>query len=341
MKKSMASPATVAHVMTEKYLRGVPLYRQEQYWKSNGVEFNRNTLANWVIRSSRWFAPLYECMKSELLKEDIVHADETELRVLKRDGKPTSSVSRMWVYCSGKYTDKLMALYQYHPTRSKAVVEDMLGKYCGYLHTDGYAAYNAAEKSKHVGCWAHVRRKFLECIPKGVSTADSKAAQALGFIEKMFAIEKATSDLPPEERQKKRREQIKPVLEAFWLCLEKIHLSDNQLSKATKYALNNRKALETFLTDGRIEMTNNRAERAVKPFVIGRKNFLFSDTDKGAEASALCYTIIESTKLNNLNVFAYLNHLLSELPKLGDAPTKEQLTPFLPWAELPPELKIN
>lgn len=148
MKKSMASPATVAYTMQEKYQNGVTLFRQEQYWKSQGVELKRNTLANWIIRSSQWFKPMYELMLEELLEEDILHADETELRVLKRDGKRTNSMSRMWVFCSGKYSSKLMSLYKYHPTRSAKVVESVLGKYKGYLQTDGYESYTHAWEAR-------------------------------------------------------------------------------------------------------------------------------------------------------------------------------------------------
>ena len=196
-------------------------------------------------------------MKDELFKEDIVHADESELRVLKRDGKPTNSVSGMWVFCSGAYSQKQIGLYKYHPTRSSAVVREVIGEYSGYLHTDGYSEYNTA--------------------PGG-----------------------------------------------------------SKLYQAVNYSLNHKTELEGYLADGRIEMTNNRAERAVKPFVIARKNFLFSDTSRGAESSALCFSMIESAKLNNLNVYVYLIYLFSELPKLGENPPEEKLTKFLPLSrELP------
>ncbi len=336
IKKSMAALATIAFVMSEKYQNGVPLYRQEQYWGNNGVELSRNTLAAWIIKGARWFKPVFKKIERNLLQEPIIHADETELKVLKRDGEVTNSISRMWVYCSGKHSEKPVAFYQYRPTRSKKVVEEIFGSYEGVLQTDGYAAYNAAEKTKHAGCWAHARRKFVDCLPKGVNETNSKAAEALEIIEKIFAEEKSFEDLKPDERKTKRMEFIKPLLDAFWLCLENINPAGGlNLEKAVNYALNNKQQLKLFLTDGHIELTNNRAERAVKPFVLGRKNFLFSDTDKGAEASALCYSMIETAKLNKLNPMAYLTYLLTELPKLGDEPTEEQLEKLMPWAELP------
>lgn len=337
MKKSMASPATVAYTIQEKYQNGVTLFRQEQYWKSNGVELNRNTLANWIIRSSLWLKPLWKLMKDELFKEDIVHADETELRVLKRDGKPTNSVSRMWVFCSGTYSQKQMALYQYHPTRSSAVVREVIGDYSGYLQTDGYSAYNAADRATHIGCWAHARRKFVDCVPKGIDDKNSKAAAALDIIERLFSIEQGLKGMPEEKIRAERTEKSVPLLNKYWELLQTISApGGSKLYQAVSYSLNHKAALEGYLADGRIEMTNNRAERAVKPFVIARKNFLFSDTSRGAESSALCFSIIESAKLNNLNVYGYLIYLFSELPKLGENPPKEKLTGFLPWSrELP------
>lgn len=338
MKKSMASPATVAYTMQEKYQNGVTLFRQEQYWKSQGVELKRNTLANWIIRSSQWFKPMYELMLEELLEEDILHADETELRVLKRDGKATNSMSRMWVFCSGKYSSKPMSLYKYHPTRSAKVVESVLGKYKGYLQTDGYESYTHAWEAKRIGCWAHARRKWIDCLPKGIKAEGSKAAQALSIVEEIFTVEKGFVGMETEGIYTERIAKIKPLLSKYWELLEKIDApKGSALDKAVNYSLNNKNELEGFLADGRLELTNNRAERAVKPFVIARKNFLFSDTSKGAEASALCFTMIECAKLNKLDVFGYLIYLLSELPKLGEKPSKQHLIRMLPWSEDLPE----
>lgn len=338
MKKSMASPATVAYTMQEKYQNGVTLFRQEQYWKSQGVDLKRNTLANWIIRSSQWFKPMYELMLEELLKEDILHADETELRVLKRDGKQTNSMSRMWVFCSGKYSSKPMSLYKYHPTRSAKVVESVLGDYKGYLQTDGYESYTHAWKAKRIGCWAHARRKWIDCLPKGIKAEGSKAAQALSIVEEIFTVEKGFVGMGEESIYTERIAKIKPLLNKYWHLLEKTDApKGSSLDKAVNYSLNNKKELEGFLADGRLELTNNRAERAVKPFVIARKNFLFSDTSKGAEASALCFTMIECAKLNKLDVFGYLIYLLSELPKLGEKPRKQHLIRMLPWSEDLPE----
>jgi len=336
MKKSMASATTVAYVIQEKYQMGVPLYRQEQYWKSNGINLNRNTLANWIIRSSQWFVPLWEYMRKALLSLDVIHADETELKVLKDNGKPVDSMSRMWVFCSGKHEPKQLCLYKYHATRSGKVAKEMLEEYSKYLQTDGYSGYNIIQTATRIGCWAHVRRKWTDCLPKGIDSTNSKAAKALELVEKLFAIEILAESLTIEEIQKLRDEQSKPVLDAYWSLLESIDApGGSNLHKAVEYSFNQKKHLENVMLDGRLEFTNNRAERAVKPFVMARKNFLFSDTSKGADASAMCFSIIETAKLNNLNVYGYLTYLLTELPKFGENPTTEQLELVMPWALLP------
>ena len=336
IKKSMASAGTIAYVIQQKYQMGTPLYRQEQYWKAQGIDLNRTTMANWIIRSSNWIKTLFERMMTLLLKEDIIHADETVLRVLKFDGKQVDEQSRCWVFCSGKDSERKMALYLFYPTRSAKVVEEVLGKYAGYLQTDGYAAYNAAVNATRLGCWSHARRKWVECLPKGIEDKNSKAAQALELVEQIFAEDKRLEGLPEDEVYEQRLEHIKPLLERYWELLESISaVGGSNLDKAVNYSLNNRRELETFLLDGRLELTNNRAERAVKPFVMGRKNWLFSDTNKGADASMMWYSVIESAKLNNLNVYGYLLHLLTELPKLGEKPAPEQLDSFMPWAKLP------
>lgn len=333
MKKSMAAPATVAYIMQEKYENAVPLYRQERYWKSKGVEINRNTLANWIVRSSRWFEPVCEQMRKELLRGDIVHADETEFQVLKEDGRKAEQKSRMWVFCSGKDEGKQLVLYHYATSRSGKIAADRLSGFKGYLQTDGYQGYNAVEEVIHVGCWAHARRKWIDCLPKGVKPDGSKSAQALGFVDRLFALEDLFKELPSKDREKKRAEQSKPVLDAYWALLEDMNPPQGSSpEKARVYSLNQRESLEAFLLDGRLELTNNRAERAVKPFVIGRKNFLFADTSRGADASARCYSMIQSAKMNNLDVYGYLLHLLTVLPKFGEHPSTEQISSVMPWS---------
>ena len=281
MKKSMAAPSTVAYVMQEKFQNGVPLYRQEAYWKGQGVELRRNTMANWVIRSA---------------------------------------------------AEKKIALYQYSPSRSGRVAREMLQGFSGYTQTDGYSGYNCLDSVTHVGCWAHARRKWVDCFVDGKPVQDSKSEAAFRLIEEMFALEQAWKDETPQTRFDLRQQKLRPLLEQYWALLDSFEAAEGTaLSKAKTYSLNQKEALNAVLLDGRLELTNNLAERTVKPFVMARKNFLFCDTAKGADASALCFSVMETAKRNGLNPFGYLLFLLQELPKLGENPTEEQLIPLLPW----------
>ena len=313
MKKSMAAPSTVAYVMQEKFQNGVPLYRQEAYWKGQGVELRRN----------------------ELLRQDIVNVDETRVHVLKEDGRESRQMSQMWVFCSA---EKKIALYQYSPSRSGRVAKEMLQGFSGYTQTDGYSGYHCLDSVTHVGCWAHARRKWVDCFVDGKPVQDSKSEAAFRLIEEMFALEQAWKDETPQARFDLRQEKLRPLLEQYWALLDSFEAAEGTaLSKAKTYSLNQKEALNAVLLDGRLELTNNLAERTVKPFVMARKNFLFCDTAKGADASALCFSVMETARRNGLDPFGYLLFLLQELPKLGENPAEEQLTPLLPWAETLPD----
>jgi transposase len=342
MKRSLASPSTVAHVMYQKYANGVPLYRQEKDWANQGVTLSRATLANWIIRPSHeWLEPLYSVMKNQLIFEPVIHADETVIQVLKEPGKKASTESRMWVYTSGRSPTPIV-LYEYQPTRSGQHARRFLEGFSGYLQTDGYSGYNVVPNVTHCGCWAHLRRKFEEALPKGADIVGSKAAIGLDYCNRLFALEDQWIDLTAEERQKRRLEQSKPVLDEFWQWLSTLNpLRNSNLGKAVTYALNQKEALNNFLLDGRIDISNNRAENAIRPFVTGRKNWLFSDTQRGAKASAIVYSVIESAKANQLNPYMYLVLLLTKLPGLKEL-TAESLNPFLPWSpELPDWCRIS
>lgn len=335
MKKSMAAPSTVAYVMTEKFEKGVPLYRQESFWKSQGIQLQRNTMANWIIRASRWFEPLWRLLRQELLLCAVINADETRCHVLKEDGRESSQISEMWVFCS---PEKNIALYLYKPSRGGKVAKEMLADYSGFLQTDGCSSYHAVKTAVQVGCWAHARRKWVDCFEHGSPVKGSASEKAFLMVEKMFGLEKQWKNLTPEERFAKRKAELKPVMEEYWAYLNSFGAEkETNLYKAQRYSLNQQKALEAVLLDGRLEMTNNLAERTVKPFVIARKAFLFCDTARGADASALCFSMIETAKRNNLDPFGYLLFLLQELPVLGDNPTEAQLRPLLPWSKTIPD----
>jgi transposase len=336
MKRSLASPSTVAHVMYQKYVNGMPLYRQEQDWANQGVKLSRATMANWIIRSSHeWLEPLYNVMKKQLINEPVIHADETVIQVLKEPGKTASAESRMWVYTSGRSPTPTV-LFEYQPTRSGQHARRFLEGFLGYLQTDGYSGYNAVSNVTHCGCWSHMRRKFEEALPKGSDRVGSKAAIGFDFCNKLFSLEDEWLLLSATERNQKRIQHSKPVIDEFWEWISQLNpLQNSSLGKAVTYAINQKETLNNFLLDGRIEISNNRAENAIRPFVTGRKNWLFSDTQRGAKASAIVYSIIESAKANQLNPYMYLVLLFTKLPNLKEL-TAESLKPFLPWSsELP------
>ena len=208
--------------------------------------------------------------------------------------------------------------------------------FSGYLQTDGYSGYNAVPNVIHCGCWSHMRRKFEEALPKGTDIAGSKAAIGFDFCNKLFSLEDEWLLLSVPERNQKRLQYSKPVLDEFWKWVSQLNpLQNSNLGKAVTYALNQKEKLNNFLLDGHIEISNNRAENAIRPFVTGRKNWLFSDTQRGAKASAIVYSIIETAKANQLNPYMHLVFLFTELPNLKEL-TVELLISFLPWSsELP------
>lgn len=343
IKRSLASASTVAHVIYQKYVNGMPLYRQEKDWSNQGVALSRATLANWIIRSSiDWLLPLWETMKKHLLKQPVIHADETVIQVLKEEGKKASSESRMWVYCSGNTGAAPVILFEYQPTRSGEHARRFLTGFQGYLQTDGYSGYNKVPDVTRCGCWAHLRRKYQEAMPRNGDKTGSTAAVGFEYCNQLFSIEKELVQLTPEERKKQRQERSKAVLEAYWSWLETVNpLKGSKLSEAVTYSLNQKEALNAFLKDGRIELSNNRAENSIRPFVVGRKSWLFADTKKGARSSAIIYSIVETAKANNLNVYMYLVHIFSKMPGTDFKDNPLLLEDFMPWSEKIPNYCRN
>lgn len=342
IKKSMASASAIAYVMTEKFQMGTPLYRLEQYWKSRGVDLNRNTLARWVIHGSLVFKPLINYLNRLFNTLRVAHCDETGFNVLKRDGTPMNKRSTMWVRVSGKHEEHQFALYNYMRSKSQEAANELLGGFKGSLTTDGYEVYGNLTECTHTGCHAHGRRKFLDSVPKG--RQDGKAYEALQLITRMYDLEREIQENAAtlDEIKIQRQEKIKPVLEAYFACAESTNpLPGSHLDTAVNYVLKRKPELSVFINNPEVAIDNNRAERAIKPFVMARKNFLFADTEKGAEASADVFSIIETAKMNNLDVFGYLNFLLTELPKFGNDPTEEQLATVLPWNGMLPDYCMN
>jgi len=332
---SLASASSVANVIYQKYVNAMPLYRQEQDWESLGVHLSRATMANWCIRcNEEYFSRIAEELRKELLSRDIVHCDETPVQVLKEDGKKPQSKSYMWLYRTGNDDKSPVILYDYKPSRSGENAASFLKDFRGYVHSDGYSGYNKLTGIVRCGCWVHLRRKFIEAIPDGKSAGPKTNAEiGRDYCDELFAIERSLETATPKERHAKRLELERPVLDEFWNWLENLNpLSGSALGRAVTYALNQRPYMENYLLDGRLSISNNAAENAIRPFTVGRKNWLFSDTPRGAEASASIYSIVETAKANGLNVYMYFKYLLEQMTACDWHRHPELLEGMLPWS---------
>ncbi len=339
--KSIASPSSVAHVMVQKYQQSMPLYRQEREWKEIGIPLSRATLANWVIRPAEdWLMPLVQRLQERLLEQDVIHADETPVQVHKEKGRKNPAKSYMWVFSSGEYEQAHpIRLYEYQPGCSGSYAEAFLKGFNGILQTDGYTGYQKVLCQAHALCWAHARRYFVEAIPPDLRDEDllgSICKEAIERINELFAIDKKFAELTKEEREEQRLQLEKEKLETYFAWLHGIELQvlpKSKLGKAIQYSLSHKEELQAFLKSGNAALSNNICERAIRNFTIGRKNWLFSDSPKGAKASAAVYSIIETAKVNGLNPFQYLRYLFEHLPNADIQRHPEHLDDVLPWNE--------
>ena len=331
--KSLASPGLLAHVVVCKYVDALPLYRQENILQRIGVDIPRATLANWMIQAGTLIQPLINLLRDRLLAYDILQMDETTVQVLNEPGKTAQSTSYLWLQRGGPPEQPIL-LYDYDPSRSQAVPLRLLEGFKGTLQTDGYDGYNAVVAVgglTHLGCFAHARRKFDEAIKaQGKHPRGGKAHRGLALIQKLYGVEKAMRHATPEARYAYRLQQARPILEELrsWLDETLPHVPPQSATgKALNYLHNEWTKLIRYLNDGRLEIDNNRAENAIRPFVIGRKNWLFSDSVRGVKASANLYSLIETAKANGLEPYAYLRRVFAELPK---AETVEAIEALLP-----------
>ena len=272
--------------------------------------------------------------RQDLIKEDILHADETEIQVLWEEGKAPQSRSYMWLYRTGAHAKIPIVLYRYERDRRHMRPEDFLKGFSGYLHSDGYKAYHKLEGVTSIGCFAHIRRKFVEAVevaPKGKASSNL-ASKAVKDIGQIFVWEEHLSKLDEAERYQKRSEKQKPLMENFFSWLEGIVVSEKSaLGRARKYALGQKEYILNFYKDGRLELTNNRAERSIKPFVIGRKNFLFANTPRGAKTSAILYSLVETAKESGVDPYQYFVFALTEAAKLSAAGNTNQIGKLTPY----------
>lgn len=330
---SYASASVVTDVLMKKYVDAMPLYRQEQMWKRIGVELKRGTMANWVIQvADLYLRPFWKRIRSELLTQSTIHADETVIQVLKEKGKPATSESRMWVYSSAKRADIQLRCFEYRESRSGKWAKTFLEGFSGVLITDGYSGYNKIQEAERAGCWAHMRRKWLEAMPEGADAKTCKAAEGYEFCNRLFELERQFEGRTAEERLIQRKEKSGPILEAYWTWLNTIPRPTGKLKDAVTYAQNQKAHLSAFLEHGEIEISNNQVENAIRPFVVGRKGWLFADTPQGAEASAIIYSLMETAKANSLRLDDYLLHLLSVFPERVAQRKDFEMDDLLPWS---------
>ncbi|HHY95025.1 MAG TPA: IS66 family transposase [Firmicutes bacterium] len=341
---SLASPSAIAYITTQKYVDGLPLYRQEEQLARLGIELSRQTMANWVTYAAdRWLSPLYDRLHEHLLRRDILQADETTVQVLHEEGRAAQTQSYMWLYRTGREPPPIV-LFDYKTTRASKHPERFLAGFKGYLQVDGYAGYDGLPDVTLVGCWARARRKFdeaLKVLPADKRSAPVAAREGLNFCNQLFDIERDLKEAGPEERHQARLERSRPVLDAFsaWLKSQSPRVVPKSLlGQAIRYCQSQWSKLQGFLLDGRLELDNNRSERSLKPFVIGRKGWLFCNTPRGARASAIVYSIVETAKENGLIPFEYLRYLFERLPNLGGG----DLDDLVPWSEsLPDSCRIG
>lgn len=336
IQHSMASPSTVAWVMHQKFVNAIPLYRQENEWKTLGVNLSRATMANWIMASSRdWLIPIVNLMHQKLLRERHLHADETTVQVMNEADRKNTTDSYMWVYGTGIHSETPIRIFEYQPGRSGKYPQEFLKGFRGFLHTDAYAGYKKVPEITRCFCWSHMRRKFVEALPKDVKSPEATLpSQGILYCNQLFKIEKELISLSSEERKQQRQKQENPVLEAFWSWVDstmKKVMPKSKLGEALIYATNQKDGLMNYLKDGDCVISNNLAENSIRPFTIGRKNWLFSGSPKGATASAAVYSIIETAKANGLNPYKYLNFIFKEIPGVQFGQYPEFLEDYLPW----------
>lgn len=348
LDKSIATPSLAAAVMNAKYTNALPLYRIEQEFERNDVHISRQVMANWMITlSERYLSLVYDRLKKEILSSSVIHADETPVMVTK-DGREGMHKNYMWVYRSGEMCKANAAIiYDYQKTRKQEHPREFLKEYDGTLVCDGYQVYHSLEEDgdgcfKVAGCWAHARRPFSDAV-KAVGAGKAKgtmANDALEQIANIYYLDNALKKLPPSERKRKRKLLVKPEVDAFFKWLKDNRnsmLPGSKTGKGFEYCMNQEKYLRTFLTDPQVPLDNNAAERAIRSFCVGKNNWKLIDTENGARASAIIYSIVETAKANDLKIYEYLCFLLTEIPKHMEDHDLDFLEDLLPWATSLPE----
>ena len=333
LDKSMAAPGLLAAIIDAKFNRHMPLYRQEAMFGEANISITRGTLSNWMIKSAALLTPLVKLMEADIHNYDIAYADETPLQVLKEKDRLPTQKSYMWLFIGGP-PDKRAFIYQYHTTRSHQIPFDFFADFKGYLHSDCYKAYvvlGQLEHIDHVACWAHARRYFVDVAK--TSKKEGLSHQVVKLIGKLYHLERELKDkeATPELIFSRREKDAKPVLAQIKALLDDAQFKvppKSPLGTAVFYSLNHWASLNIYLQDGRLEIDNNRSERSIKPFVIGRKNWMFHGNDVGAHAGGILFSLIETCKQHKVEVFSWLKYVLTNIHQTE---TMEQLEKLLPY----------
>ena len=326
--RSIVGPELLARIITDKYTRYLPLYRQVEELKRVGLETNDKNLSNWVIRAAEdWLSPIYQEMKVILLLRSHLYVDETGAQVINRsDGKPAQSNAYNWGFRTVISEGPVIVLFEHSLTRSRDVLKVYLEGFEGTIICDGYSAYGDLANITFANCWAHVRRYWLK-----VGTA--QGAIGVAYCKQLYRLERKWKRLPPKRRQKKRWRYAKKIVLKFFSWLEKSNFTGKSaLATAANYTLNRKAGLMLFLMNGHIEIDNNIAENAIRPTVIGRKNWLFSVSEAGAKANAICLSLAETAKANGIDFYQYLVKLFTDLPNLPIHQQPKLLQDYMPWS---------
>lgn len=329
IQRSIAGPTVLAKLIYDKFIQYLPLYRQVNEWERHGLYTNDKNLSNWVIRVAEdWLQPLYNLMNQLLTAKSVLHIDETYAQIIKRsDGKPAQSNAYNWVCRSVQSEGPIIVLFKSALSRGRAVLEDLMKGFKGTVICDGYSAYGQLPHVQFANCWAHVRRYWLK--------ADSKNGRiGVQYCDRLFHIERKIKHLSPEERLQVRQQEAKPIVDEFMDWIDRSpFFGKNAIAKAAEYTLSRSSELKVFLENGYVAIDNNPAENAIRPNVIGRKNWLFSVSEAGANANAICLSLAETAKANGIDFYQYLVKLMTELPNISFHQHPEILHNYMPWSE--------
>ena len=345
-RNSIATPALVASIINGKYVNALPIERQSRAFKQNGIKLEPNTLSNWVINSTNDYLSLvYDRIHELIYDSQVIHADETPVKVMRIDNAKIANGKKtyMWVYRNNPRTSKNpIVLYDWQPSRRADHPRDFLKGFSGTVVTDGYQVYHKLGKERQdlqvAGCWIHARRPFADFI-KSVGSKTAKGSIAWKAYEKiteLLHLDNGFDDLSNKDRQKQRQLVLQPKVDAYfaWAKEKYNQVTHNSvIGRALAYSIHQEEYLRQFLTDGRIPMDNNYAEQAIRPFTIARKNFVLMESSKGANASAMLFSLAETAKANGLNTYEYFELLLTEIPKHRDDKGRSFLEDLLPWSQ--------